>query len=112
MNVAQGKGDVEEHDGVADHYGSDVAVALAVDLVLDAALRAVGDGQVGIGVVLNKADEPAERERAQITGRKTCTRLTQAQNQPAVPAGSEYACVKRDKQDGFIKYIMKKQTDH
>lgn len=56
--MPQSQRDVDEHDDVADQDGVDVAVALAVDLVLHAPLCAEGDGQVGVGEVLHEADEP------------------------------------------------------
>lgn len=58
MDVAQSKGYVDEHDGIADHNSADVAVALSVDLVLNAALCAEGYSQVGVAKVLHKPDEP------------------------------------------------------
>lgn len=56
-DVPQSQGDVDEHGGVADQYGADVAVALSVDLVLDAALRVEGDHEVGVAVVFQKGNE-------------------------------------------------------
>lgn len=56
-DVSQGQRDVDKHDDVADDHRAEVAVALPVDLVLDTPLRAEGDGQVGVCVVLHEADE-------------------------------------------------------
>lgn len=58
VNVSQGQGDVDKHDDVADDHRADVAVALPLDLILDTPLRAEGDGQVGVFVVLHETDEP------------------------------------------------------
>lgn len=58
VDVAQSQGDVDEHDGVADHDGPDVTVALSVDLVFNAPLCTEGYGQIGIVEVLHKLDEP------------------------------------------------------
>lgn len=55
--MPQSQGDVDEHDGVADEYGGDVAVALAVDLVLDAALRVEGHDELRVAVVFQKCDK-------------------------------------------------------
>ena len=57
LDVPQGQGDVDEHDDVADHNGGHVVLALAVDLILDAALGAEGHRQVGVVVALHEADE-------------------------------------------------------
>lgn len=57
VDVSQGQRDVDKHDDVADDHRADVAVALPVDLILDAPLRAEGDGQVGVFVVLHETDE-------------------------------------------------------
>ena len=61
--MSQGQGDVDEHDDVADHDRGHVVLALAVDLILDAALRAEGHGQVGVGVALHEADESGGTEK-------------------------------------------------
>lgn len=58
--MSQSQRDVDEHDDVADHDGGDITVALAVDLILDAALRAERDDQVGVAIVLHKVDKPVE----------------------------------------------------
>lgn len=50
-DVPQRQGDVDEHGGVADQDGGDVAVALSIDLVLDAALRVEGDREVWVAVI-------------------------------------------------------------
>lgn len=61
--MSQSQGDVDEHGGVADQYGGDVTVALPVDLILNAALRVEGDGEVRVAVVFQKADEPEKEKR-------------------------------------------------
>lgn len=66
--MSQSQGDVDEHGGVADQYGGDVAVALPIDLVLDAALRVEGDDEVGVAVVLQKADEPERNRKGEHAG--------------------------------------------
>lgn len=48
MDVTKGQRDVDEHDGIADDNGADVAVALSVDFIFNAPLGAEGDGQVGV----------------------------------------------------------------
>lgn len=65
VDVSQGQRDVDKHDDVADDHGADVAVALPVDLILDTALRAEGDGQVGVFVVLHETDESETDVREQ-----------------------------------------------
>ena len=60
VDVAQGQGDVDEHDGVADHDSADVTAALSVDLILDTPLRAERYGQVGIFEVFHEPDESKE----------------------------------------------------
>lgn len=60
--MSQSQRNVHEHGGVADQYSGDVAVALPVDLVLDATLRVEGDDEVRVAVVFQKADE-SEKNR-------------------------------------------------
>lgn len=60
INVAQSQRDVDKHDDVADQDSGDITAALTVDLVLNAALRAEWDGQVGVFIVLYKVDKPVE----------------------------------------------------
>ena len=57
LDVTQGQGDVDEHDGVADDDGADVTVALSVDFVFDTPLSAEGYGQVGVVELLHELDE-------------------------------------------------------
>lgn len=57
--MTQGQRDVDEHDGVADHYGADVTVALSVYFVFNTPLRTKSDGQVRIVEVLHELDESA-----------------------------------------------------
>lgn len=59
--MSESQGDVDEHGGVADQYGGDIAVALPIDLVLDATLRVEGDDEVRVAVVFQKADESDEK---------------------------------------------------
>lgn len=58
VDVPQGQGDVDEHNGIADYYGSDVTVALSVYLVFNTPLSTEGYGEVGIFKVLHEFDEP------------------------------------------------------
>lgn len=55
--MAQGQGDVDEHNGVADGDGADVTVALSVYFILNAPLCAKGYGQVGVFELLHEIDE-------------------------------------------------------
>ena len=63
VDVTQSQGDVDEHDGIADHYSSDITVALSVDFILDASLGTEGYGQVGVFEVLHKVDESEMRTK-------------------------------------------------
>lgn len=55
--MAQSQGDVDEHNGVADGDGADVAVALSVYLVLNTPLCTKGYGQVAVSELLHEIDE-------------------------------------------------------
>lgn len=99
LDVAQGQRDVQEHDGVADDDGADVAVALAVDLVLDAPLAAEGHRQVGVVVALHEPDEPGGRASVSVTllvmkmmmmmsGERSLTLAPRPEPCPAGPARS------------------------
>lgn len=71
-DVPQSQGDVDEHGGVANQYGADVAVALSVDLVLNAALRVEGDREVGVAVAFQKGNESEKAGEKKEDKRGTC----------------------------------------
>lgn len=58
LDVTQGQGDVDEHDGVTDHDGTDVTVALSVNFILNTPLCTEGYGQIGVAEILHEPDEP------------------------------------------------------
>lgn len=57
VDVTQGQGDVDEHNGVADYDGADIAAALSVYFIFNTPLCTKGDGQVGVFEVLHEFDE-------------------------------------------------------
>lgn len=57
MDVTQGQRDVDKHNGIADHYGADIAVALSVNFIFYAPLCTECYGQVGVFEVLHVTDE-------------------------------------------------------
>lgn len=65
VDVTQGQGDVDEHNGIADYYGADVTVALSVYFIFNTPLCTKGNGQVGVFEVLHECDEPERHTYAQ-----------------------------------------------
>ena len=51
--MAQGEGDVDEHDDVGHSHGGDVPVRLSVQLVLNTSLAGEGDVHVGRHLILH-----------------------------------------------------------
>lgn len=57
MDVTEGQGDVDEHNGITDYDGADVTFALSVYFIFNTPLGTKGYGQVGVFEVLHEADE-------------------------------------------------------
>ena len=58
VDVTQGQGDVDEHNGIADYNGANVTVALSVNFIFNTPLCGERYGQVGVFEVLHELDEP------------------------------------------------------
>ncbi len=70
VDVTQGQGDVDEHNGVADYYGADVTVALSVQFIFNTPLCTKGYGQVGVFEVLHELDESEMHTKSTLSTRK------------------------------------------
>lgn len=57
-DVPQRQGNVQEHDGIADHHGDEVTVALTVQFIFDTSLSGEGNGEIGVLVVFQKVNKP------------------------------------------------------
>lgn len=57
VDVTQGQGDVDKHNGVADYDGADIAAALSVYFIFNTPLCTKGYSQVGVFEVLHEFDE-------------------------------------------------------
>lgn len=64
--MTQGKGDVNEHDGVADYDGADVTVAFSCYFVFNAPLCTECYGQVGVAEVLHEFDKSERHTHTKI----------------------------------------------
>lgn len=57
VDVTQGQGDVHKHNGVADNYDPDVAIALSLYFIFNTPLCTIGYSQVGVCEVFHEPDE-------------------------------------------------------